>query len=318
MFSDRMRHLDRPRERDRRRYRSRSRERPRIRDRDRPRTTYSGSTRRPRLRSPARRRTGYEGLREFESTREIRRRRANDARPRKRRRVSCEGRRFPDKGIAPVDNLDEAEEEKRKKRLARFGTLVKPKINEVSNGTKELTSKEDKNELKKVLDKKKDRSLSREMHESAGESKPTQSSREDKANENESGLLDPVKDVASVDDKSLSSSPTKNHTEPEESGVGLLVPVEAVSQRVADREEDAVEKRRKDRLARFGTTKDPKIEQPFKPKNSVEEGDNMRPLWRDGRARSRDRDHRESSTKNEEEGRRKSPREDNTNDTDFL
>jgi len=219
----------------------------------------------------------------------------NDDRPVKRRRTSSDGRRFPDKDIAPANILDEAEEEKRKKRLARFGTLVKPKINEVGNGTKELTSKEDKNVQNKVLDKK-DRSMSREMNESTGESKPTQSSREDKASrDKESGLLDPV----SVDDKARSSSPTKNHMEPEESGVGLLVPVEAASSYEDEREEDAVEKRRKDRLARFGTTKDPRIEQPFKPKNSVEKGDNMRPLWRDGRARSRDQ---ESSTPDKEEG----------------
>ena len=43
-----------------------------------------------------------------------------------------------------------------------------------------------------------------------------------------------------------------------------------------------METKRRDRLARFGTLKDPKIEQPFKPIESAGKGDNTRPLWRDG------------------------------------
>jgi len=41
--------------------------------------------------------------------------------------------------------------------------------------------------------------------------------------------------------------------------------------------------RRKDRLERFGTVEDPKIEQPFQPIKSARKGDNTKPLWRDGR-----------------------------------
>jgi len=238
----------------------------------------------------------------------------SDDRPRNRPRVQSRGRRFPDQDITPArTHRDEVEEEKRKKRLARFGTLAKPKIKEVGSETREITKINGK---KENLDMEEDASSSqedREMREETGAAKSSkqektekaESSKEEKTEKDseEVGLLDPVKICASNVEKT--ASPSKSGTEEEEEGVGLLVPVEAVSssEEEYDRKKgNASEKQRKDRLARFGTLEAPKIEQPFKPKKSAEKGDNMKPLWRDGRVRSRDRDYRESKTQDEEEG----------------
>jgi len=297
MFSDRMRYADRTRERDRRRYRTRSRERRRTRDRDR------------RSRSPARRgRSSYEGLRGFESTTERRRRRSttNDDRPRNRPRVRSSSTRFPDQDITPArSHHDDVEEEKRKKRLARFGTLEKPKIKEICGETKEITNKI--NGKKEALEKERDASRSQDNRDCVEEPGATESSKEEKAEkDNDVGLLDPVKLCAPNVENTVSSSKSdKVEVEEEEEVVGLLVPVEAVSSSEEEddrnKAEKALEKRKNDRLARFGTLKKPKIEQPFKPKKSAGEGDNTKPLWRDGRVRSRDRDHRESKTHEKED-----------------
>jgi len=238
-----------------------------------------------------------------------------DDRPRNRPRVQSR-RRFADQDIAPArTHRDEVEEEKRKKRLARFGTLAKPKINEVSSGSREMVNKiNGKNEN---LDMEEDLSSvqkDREIREDTKAGKSSKQERTDRAecskeektekDTEEVGLLDPVKVCASNVEKMISPSKSDREEEEEEEGVGLLVPVEAVSSSEEEDDRSKVtktrEKRRQDRLARFGTLKAPKIEQPFKSKKSAGRGDNTKPLWRDGRVRSRDRDGRESDTQDEE------------------
>lgn len=230
-----------------------------------------------------------------------------DDRPRNRPRVRSSSTRFPDQDITPArSHQNDVEEEKRKKRLARFGTLDKPKIKAICSETKEITNKI--NGKKEALDTEKDESRSQDNRDSIEKTGATDSSKEENAGkDNDVGLLDPVKLVSPNVEKTVSSSKNDKVEEEEEEVVGLLVPVEAVSSSPSEEEDDrnnaekALEKRKNDRLARFGTLKKPKIEQPFKSKKSAEKGDNTKPLWRDGRVRSRDRDHRESKTHEEEE-----------------
>lgn len=238
-----------------------------------------------------------------------------DDRPRIRPRVQSR-RRFADEDITPArSHRDEAEEEKRKKRLARFGTLAKPKIKEVSSESREMANKI--NGKKDTLDMEEDVSSIQEDQKIREETRAGKSSKQERTDRGEYsieektekdteevGLLDPVKVCASNVEKMISPSRSDREEEEEEEGVGLLVPVEAVSPSEEEDDHSKVtktrEKRRKDRLARFGTLKAPKIEQPFKSKKSAGRGDNTKPLWRDGRVRSRDRDGRESDTQDEE------------------
>jgi len=228
----------------------------------------------------------------------------SDDRPRNRPRVRSSSMRFADQDITPArSHRDEVEEEKRKKRLARFGTLEKPKIKEICSETKEITNKI--NGKKEALDKEKDTSRSQDHRDTIEGVGATESSKKDKAGkDNDVGLLDPVKLCSPNVEKTVSSS-KNDKVEEEEEVVGLLVPVEAVSSSEEEddrnKAEKALEKRKNDRLARFGTLKKPKIEQPFKPKKSAGKGDNIKPLWRDGRVRSRDRDQRESKTHEKED-----------------
>jgi len=236
-----------------------------------------------------------------------------DDRPRIRPRVQSR-RRFAGWDITPArTQRDEVEEEKRKKRLARFGTHAKPKINEVISGTRKIANKI--NGRKDTLEMEEDVSSVQEDQETREETRTGKSSKRERTDRakyskeeknekdnEEVGLLDPVKVCASNVEKMI--SPSRSDKE-EEEGVGLLVPVEAVSPSEEEDDHSKVtktrEKRREDRLARFGTLKAPKIEQPFKSKKSAGKGDNTKPLWRDGRVRSRDRDGRESDTQDEEE-----------------
>jgi len=233
-----------------------------------------------------------------------------DDRPRNRPRVQSR-RRFADQDIAPArTHRDEVEEEKRKKRLARFGTLAKPKINEISSDSREIANKI--NGKKDTLDMEEDVSSIQEdqkLREGTRAGKSSEQENTDSADKKtedteEVGLLDPVKVCASNVEKMISSSKSGREGKEEEEGVGLLVPVEAVSSSEEEDDRSKVtktsENRRKDRLARFGTLKAPKIEQPFKSKKSAGKGDNTKPLWRDSRVRSRDRDGRESDTQDEE------------------
>lgn len=100
------------------------------------------------------------------------------------------------------------------------------------------------------------------------------------------GDEDPTKVRVSNSDKAVISLEKGN--EKKEGGViKQCVQGMAVSTRVKEvKPGHSWELRQKDRLKRFGTVEDPKIEQPFQPTKSARKGDNTKPLWRDGRVRS--------------------------------
>jgi len=97
---------------------------------------------------------------------------------------------------------------------------------------------------------------------------------------------DPTKGLVSNSDKELISLEKGN--EKNEAGV-IKQGVQGMNVSTRAKEvkpEHSWKLRRKDRLERFGTVEDPKIEQPFQPIKSARKGDNTKPLWRDGRVRS--------------------------------